>query len=59
MSDDDLYLIHHYLKTKSFDEILNWSIFERQFAKASMLVELEEKREIIKAIITLLGGKYE
>lgn len=54
-----MFLIHHYLKTKSFDEILGWSIYEKQFATASMLIDEEEKEQIIKATIKVLGGKYE
>lgn len=54
-----MFLIHYWLKTKSFDEILNWSHFEKQFAFASMLLNLEKENYYVKNLVTLLGGKYE
>ena len=59
MGDDDLFLMHYWLKTKSFDEILNWSHYEKQFAFASMLLNLEKENYYVKNLVTLLGGKYE
>ena len=48
MSDDELFLIHYYLKTKSFDEILNWTPIEKEFALVSAFLDLEQQKEEYK-----------
>lgn len=46
--DEDLFLVHHYLKTKTFDEILNWTPMEKQFALVSAFLDLEQQKEEYK-----------